>query len=514
MKTIINQLAKGICVLLYWALLALFVWVIYDGYITDGNWFSLWWCVVLFSLGCALKPIFVQWIYNKELQQLRQKYTKFYDILENAGKIILCIFGILCYASFIIGGGVFFFMLIGGEGLIALIIHQWKEWLVILILLIIGCILRLKVFKLPIFKTVAKLICAMSCISAIILIIRTNIVVWLNCSVNSDRIFLGSIYLIVLGGVFLLFLQKIVEKGILTFAVTKYVLFLRAFKNDDKKLFKRISNSIGNVPLMKIGDPNEAENDDIKEHWLPMSNWKFFLKFYISKAKATIIAISSTEGVIWEVIQNMKHLNKCVFYYASVYELEEFKKCLLLVNNNNLNLETIIYAIECVVKEGVQDTGFILNDNRVYLGDVCVLTNAVLKKDFKKIKCLDIDVISNTRKLSGYKRPIEIIEGFICRNVHILSLLNNLEAFNNVFITILSIVYYFVFAIGCFIFKVLIPIVEFIVAVFLILVPLLVWFDKDGYFADCSIREKVAMTLLAISMGGGLLRDLFSPQKR
>lgn len=508
MKTIINHLAKGICVLLYWALVALFVWLMYDNYITDGDWCSLCWCVGWFSLGCALKPIFVQWIYDKELQQLRQKYTKFYNKLEKVGEVILCIFGILCFASFLIGVGVLFLRLVGGDGLIALIIHKWKEWLVILILLIIGCILKLKVFKLPVIKTIAKLICAVSCIFAIILIIRTEIVVWSNCSVNSDRILLGSILLIVLGGVFLLFLKTIVEKGIVTFAVTEYVLFLRAFKNDDKKLFKRISNSVSNVPLMKIGDPNEAENDDINEHWLPMSNWKFFLKFYISKAKAIIVVISSTEGVMWEVIQNMKHLNKCIFYYASVDELEEFKKCLLLVNDSNL--KTIIYVIECVVKEGFQDSGFIVMDNRVYLGDVCDLTNAVLKKDFKNIKCLDIDGISNTTKSSGYKRLIEIIKGFTYRNFHILNLLNKLEASNNVFIKVVL----FCFAIFITLISILIPIIEFIFAVFLVLVPLLVWFDQDGYFADYSIKEKVAMTLVAISMGAGVLKDLFSPHKK
>ena len=506
MRTMIIHLAKGISILFYWAVVALFVWLFYDDYITEGNPLSIFMCITFFSLGCTLKPFFINWIYKKKLQQFRQKYESIYKKLENAVWIIVGVFGVVTLVSCLIGVGFIPMIGIFIYGLVKIIIYVWQYWLGILLAFMI-C-LSLKVFKSPIIR-IARIFFYRT-----LLLVTVGLIIYIEISYVGDflaednfvenyGVGFAGIALLVLGGVSLYLFYKSLQKGVLTFAVNKYVLFLRAFKSDDDILYNKVAKSIDKMPLMRIGNPNKEESEDTNEHWLPMSNWKFFLKFYIARAEAIVVAISLTEGVIWEVVQNMKHLNKCIIYFSSHNELVEFKEKLMLINNGNLDL--IIHAIEKVTKIENHENSFVINNNTILLGDVCGLTNAVLKNDFRDIKQINITKILNAQNNSKHINSLGSIKEFIFRKFHILNFVNSLENIHN------STLRGLLKGVGI-ILAVMFFIAYFLVALLTTFCPLVAWFDQE--FKDMPIIIKVLLSYFFFSWGVLMLRDIFSTFKK
>ena len=501
MRTIIIHLAKGISILFYWAVVALFVWLFYDDYITEGNGLSIFICFAFFSIGCTIKPFFISWIYKKELQNFRQKHTQLYEKLEKIIWVIVCILGVIAIVFFLIGIGLIPMLISILYGLVKIIIYAWEWWLGLLISFI-ACFV-LKALKSPIVRIARKLIYRLSLLVTVGLIAYIEVCyVWQSFAEENlvaESIGYGGIVLLVLGGVSLYLFYKSVQKGILTFAVNKYVLYLRAFKSDDDILYNKVAKSIDKMPLMRIGNPNKEESEDTNEHWLPMSNWKFFLKFYIARAKAIVIAISLTEGVIWEVVQNMKHLNKCIIYFSSYNELAEFKEKLMLINNGNLDL--IIQAIENVTKIEGYENSIVINNNTIFLGDVCSLTNAVLKNDFRDIKQINIAKILNVQNNSKHINSLGSIKEFIFRKFHILNFVNSLENIHN------STLRGLLKGVGI-ILAVMFFVAYFLVALLTTFCPLVAWFDQE--FKDMPIIIKILLSYFFFSWGVLMLRDIFS----
>jgi len=503
MKTIITHIAKCISILIYWAIVALFVWLFYDEYLIEGSWLSICLCIAFFSIGCTIKPFFISWIYKNELQNFQQKHTQFYEKLEKIIWVIVCIFGVIAIVFFLTGIGLIPMGISILYGLVKIIIYAWECWLGLLISFV-ACFV-LKALKSPVIRIARKLIYRLSLLLTVGLIAYIEVCyVWHSFAEENfvtTSIAAGGIVLLVLGGVSLYLFYKSVQKGILTFAVNKYVLYLRAFKSDDDILYNKVAESIDKMPLMRIGNPNKEESEDTNEHWLPMSNWKFFLKFYIARAKAIVIAISLTEGVIWEVVQNMKHLNKCIIYFSSHNELVEFKEKLILINNGNL--DQIIQAIEKVIRIGTHATSFVVHNNTIYLGDICDLTNSVLKNDFNGIT--QVDISENHTFQNKEYHSLDSIKEFIFRRFHILNFVNTLENIHNS--TLRGVLKGVAIALGL-----IFWIAGLLTALLTTFSPLLIWFDQD--FKDYPIVVKILLSWLFFGLGISMLKELLSDFKK
>ena len=116
-------------------------------------------------------------------------------------------------------------------------------------------------------------------------------------------------------------------------------------------------------------------------HWLPSRHWKFFLRFYIARAKAIVMLAGSSDGLIWEVLENTKCLKKCVIHYTSVKELENFKT--KLQELNHVALQPMIYAITRILSQNCNANAFVIQNDKAYLGNVAQLTKLVIKGDDK-----------------------------------------------------------------------------------------------------------------------------------
>lgn len=503
MKTIFTFLGKAVVLILYWTLVALFVWLFYDEYVTEQRWPSICMSVAFFSLGCALHGIFISWLYKPELKRFELKYPiiygTLYEVLEIISSVFLIIFGIGAFCALILP-------IIGGYALsiISVICHYWEFGLLITFLFIAGVIRKKN--KSPMVKAGLKVTYRVSLLFAIILIIYIFVDVWFNHENISLQI--GSVLLMFFSAYLFYLLYNDIKKGLLTFAKFRYVLFLRAFQDDEtlSSLYNEISMSIDDIPIMKIGDPHKSENENINEHWLPLSKWKFFLKFYISRARAIITVLSSTNGVTWEIGQNIKYQNKCVICFTSLNDLIEFKEYLLSINDSKF--EVLINSIDEVIKSKQYGNAFVLRENKIYIGEVGQLVHSVITKDFTSIKFIsttNIDYITkSSRHIYTIKQPIS---NFLFSKFHILNIVNSFEFINNLFFR------YLIMFTACII-ALTLWISVFILAVIMTVYPFIIWFGHNinwlgVNYEDYNIFVKILMSWFSISWGIGLIRFLF-----
>ncbi len=504
MKTILTHFGKSVIMVLYWALVALFVWAFYDEYITEQSWASICMCIAVFSFGCAFHGVIINWLYNVELKRIEQCSKKIYNILVNVGSKVSWIFGGISVVFFLIG--IFGAFIYYGILEVFLIISHTRTWVFVLLIIFTYMIyVILGFFEFAIFKSLTKIIYRVFLISLMALVVYNEIEL-LRISADADVSYdiAGGLFLL-LFGFLCYFLYNSMKKGILSFAKFRYVLFLRSFKNDDdvQAVYNKISKSISDVPIIKIGNPDKSESKNIDEHWLPLNNWKFFLKFYISKAKAIVIIVSSTDGLIWEMVQNLKYLNKCIIFFASPNELAEFKNKLLLLGNVDCNI--MIYSIELVMKKWKDENAFVISHNKIYMGEVCSLIDSVLKNDYKDVNFIKANSIVSTKTNLKRNCSISDIGNFLFRHFHVLNLVNIFESIhNNTFRTIIISL--------ATLFTVVMYICQFLFGILMLLSPLFIWCCGD--FACEPNLVKVIMSLFCPAWGLAMIKDLFKELKK
>lgn len=509
MKTILNLFGKSIIVILYWSLVTLFVWLFYDEYITEHTWSSICMSIASLSFGCALHGMFISWLYKAELKGFELQYKKMYNVIVDVVSIVSFIFlGIFVVSALmgILGNFVYTFI----SGVIIIICRNWVFCFLIMLLFLI-CII-LKIFKLPIIRAISKLIYRIALLSSITLIIYIEIDVWRTTSGVVDTfiencLIAGGVTYLFLGAFLLYLFYDSVKMGILSLARLRYVLFLRSFKDDNyaQSLYNEISKSVNYIPLIKIGNPEKSESENINEHYLPLSNWKFFLKYYISKAKAIITVVSSTNGLIWEMTQNMKYLNKSIIIFTSTNELTEFKNKLLL--NNNGELDVLTHSIDEVIKNRHYGNAFILRENKIYIGSACVLIDSLLKDNFNDIKQIELTNITSSKTATKHNYIIGKVKDSLFRHFHILGFVNYIESIHNN--TLKTVIKCLVFLIGATFY-----IIWFLMGVGMSLFPLIIWFGHNidwlGIsYEDYSTLEKVLMSWFSLSIGIGFIKELF-----
>ena len=146
--------------------------------------------------------------------------------------------------------------------------------------------------------------------------------------------------------------------NVLIYAEDTYFLYLRSFMFDVKEdsLLKFFPKE---KQIMKIGNPHNSlflsgktiYNDVL---YLPTTNWKKHLDFYIYKAYSIISVVDNTKGVVWEMFHHSRYYNKILFYVDNAEILnkleidlrqsEEYKQSPALYQSivylNDLHVET------------------------------------------------------------------------------------------------------------------------------------------------------------------------------
>lgn len=523
MKKTFIQIGKCVGALLYWAL----IWGIVWAFLCENNdenapfyldiadvnyhwgWASIFFGISFLSLGVCLYAPFLGWLYKAEMNL----YSRRYDKIKKIVVPIMYVSGGLAFISFLIGllGPLILTPL---YGLYQLICFAWEFWLIILILVLISLITRIT--KVPALRTLSKIAYRMSLVCFIALAVYLNVYVWTYASFDNSlqedsHIWASMILLGASAGVAYL-LYTSLKKGVLTIAKFRYVLFLRAFKDENKAfvIFEKLKSKV-KLPLMKIGNPDKKEDSESNEHYLPFSSWKYFLKFYMLQARALVFVAGTTDGLLWEVSQNARSLSKCVFIFLSKTELEELKEKISVGGSNKCN--RLAFAIERVLTNYEQGNGeiiydsfsaFVVRGDIVYVGDSSVLVNAVLKNDFSESHtCIHLDCGKSHDQESSFLK----IGVYLFKRLRLIGLINLVEAVhNNLFRSLLIVLAYlivFVFWIGI-----------FALGVICLLYSALLWFVDDIGLDSYGTFDKIFLTIFVLNVGGWLIKTAVSMVRR
>lgn len=512
MKAFLVQISKCLAIILYWGLVAGISYLFYHEYLIEHKWTNICYMVAFLSLGLAAHGLFIQHIYKIEIDNFatehRELYPKIEKIVSNASFIFMALF-MLSFLVALIGP----IVLLYGIGVFIVIRSTWVCWSLVSSVLMGSILLRIP-RKSLFLGNLSKILYRISLWGYTVLIVYCEILIFTvlieeNPIIEDEMIAAAIFLLLVFAGVsYLLFKNS--KKGIFSFASMRYVLLLRAFEDDNicKTIYLRLKDTI-RIPVRLVGNPSEGDTwfnieytDEYTEtdrHWLPSGNWKYFLRFYIAKAKVVVMLAGSTDGIIWEALENSERLNKCVICYTSALQLQDFKNRLQTLQDSNH--QPLICAISKILAKNPTFNAFVVQKDKVYVDNVEVLTEQVLKNDLKAASCIiDLDLGIANSDQSLWKR----ITYRVFRSLHILNYINTIEAVRNVFVRGVISTMAAIVAIGFYL-------AVIALGICLILYPIYIWTmpDYDSY----SIGMKIFETSFSIGCGWYILESVFSKDK-
>ncbi|MEJ8770326.1 hypothetical protein [Prevotella sp. HCN-7019] len=185
------------------------------------------------------------------------------------------------------------------------------------------------------------------------------------------------------------------------------ILYLRSFNSDKDKHQKQIEESLVkvcnnlNLRICKIANPIRF-NSNVREFCLPVSNWKNELNFYIARAKYIFCIIDITEGVLWEMFEHQKFINKYIYCIRNKKTLQEILTNKIFRKYDNSKL---MISLKTISKSNYNGTIFLRIDSSecfYSLSLKAILTNY---KDNPKTSSFTVDYsYSEQIETANYKR--------------------------------------------------------------------------------------------------------------
>lgn len=111
-----------------------------------------------------------------------------------------------------------------------------------------------------------------------------------------------------------------------------YILFLRRFIKDGnpqvQECLDALLHNTSGLSIMQIGNPQTLlfSSSSYDTVYLPSTNWKPYLKKYINCARLVFSIIDTSEGVIWEMVENVEHLKKYIYCILDWEQIDEIKR--------------------------------------------------------------------------------------------------------------------------------------------------------------------------------------------
>lgn len=204
----------------------------------------------------------------------------------------------------------------------------------------------------------------------------------------------------VLPGTFILYICRR-NLNCFMYARDSFYLYLRSFKFDKKEdaLLKLLPAE--KKQIMKIGNPtsrlfynlwpqNSMYNDIF---FLPSSNWKKHLDYYIYKAFSIISVVDDTPGVVWEMFNHPEYFYKIVFYVDSNEKLRNLE--LMVGKNEELKISSHLYKFIHQLIElniGTPFVFWIKNNRCFYTSNVSIISSLLKSKLYEtSAQYFDID---------------------------------------------------------------------------------------------------------------------------
>ena len=162
--------------------------------------------------------------------------------------------------------------------------------------------------------------------------------------------------------------------NILLYVEDQYLLYLRSFQYDEKEDYLMSLLPVGEKQIMKIGNPSDSLLSNFFSNktmyhdvlFLPSSNWKKHLDYYIHKAYSVISVVDDTQGVVWEMFHHSEYYNKIVFWVDSIEKLSKLKD--MIAGSTESDLSPQLYYCIQVLNDREMSFPFVfwIKDNRCY----------------------------------------------------------------------------------------------------------------------------------------------------
>lgn len=225
------------------------------------------------------------------------------------------------------------------------------------------------------------------------------------------------------------------------YAQDSFYLYLRSFKFDKKE------DSLLNLlptekkQIMKIGNPTsrlfanlwpkKSMYNDI--FFLPSSNWKKHLDFYIYKAFSIISVVDDTPGVVWEMFNHPEYFYKIVFYVDSNVKLRNLE--LMVRKSEELKMSSHLYnCIHHLIELNIS-TPFVfwIKDNKCFYNSNISIISSLLKSKLNETSDQYFDIggilhehMRETKNSISKFRKWNKVSNFISAIRKILSLVYNI----------------------------------------------------------------------------------------
>lgn len=184
------------------------------------------------------------------------------------------------------------------------------------------------------------------------LVVSSGIILWFFSAVFSFRKIYSDFHFIV-------------------FDKENYVLFLRSFSFDEKERKEHVLDFVlkkFGLPILKIGNPKSFFPKGIGESfYLPTTDWKKQLDYYIKKAKYVFSVVDVTEGVFWEMFRHLDMMEKFVYYISDKKTLFSFVK---MHESREFSKTSLMYCFKTILEdETIEKVAFCIRDNCCYYSD-------------------------------------------------------------------------------------------------------------------------------------------------
>lgn len=171
-------------------------------------------------------------------------------------------------------------------------------------------------------------------------------------------VFITTIY----WGIYVYEIFKGKEIFYLTIPYRKYLFFLRSFNDDNILKIDHILSKYFKY-IIEIGNPS-TENGNLKfaghTFFLPSSEWKKEVSYYIYRAEYIFCCIANTEGIKWEIEKHITNYQKFIFYVMDMSTIRP----LMNILDNKSPIRFVISKLVQIVPAG--HCTFIINGNKVY----------------------------------------------------------------------------------------------------------------------------------------------------
>ena len=181
----------------------------------------------------------------------------------------------------------------------------------------------------------------------------------------------------------------------------RFILYLRSFTFDEKEdlIADELNEMEAYMPIMKIGNPKSFFPKGIGHtFYLPKSNWKDQLDYYIQKAAYVFSVVDVSEGVMWELFEHEILSDKFIYHISDTDKIKS------ILNNpicEKYKYSKLMNCFKYIIDNNLisNKTTFVIKDDKCYYSDISTIFKlSIEEKQNTNIPCFKVESVPQVSK--------------------------------------------------------------------------------------------------------------------